>query len=814
MAADFIGAHMLVTLREPPTTLRGVVRDVKSGCSLTLSDVWSADGSTWLQSHLTVEAANVVNLVEIPTATPQLETPAADTRSTAASTSIDNQNADRPSVPASPATASRPAITPTKTTPSPQTQLPAPSIAPPTSTSPPGVPFRDPAIIAVGKPPPAVTAARPSARGNEGTKTAARQGTSVQVTTGTSATAKSMVGRAVKLALDTPRISVHGPDAVVSDVPPVDAEPTAHAPGKKKSRRPRANKGGRMATTQEYIETPQDTISGQAAAHGSKGWRQTPMLEDTSSFQPFNALRKGRGRKANALQHENGWASEDVTDVQELGEFDFEGGLAKFDKHTLFDQMRKDDQADDAHRLVSHNRQPRPKPGTSGGKNLHYSENVLDEPAASTSLKVELPHDFWNSEADTERPSVRDAGSRQSSRRGESKMPATRRSRSRKASTAAATITAPPRTGSSGVRTPTSGNRQRRGLAAVQGPPDSLASGGDRTQRPTGGVPAAPSLALVPSLRRIETVSALQMLNLELIAHNDVGLTEEMMTENAARGVAEVALTALADPAVRLRSGVSGGDIAAGAVVVLAGNNKSGIRAVAAARHLRNKGVNTLVCVVGMERGERDLLEGMQQQLRLLRNLGGRVYGKNELLDHVRKLSIPTLTIDTPRGALVPNPPAVTLIVDALLGLATPFDELRTGEQATVFELVEWANRNEAFVLALDVPTGIDPSTGNISIVDGNRLYVRPRYVAALGAPKKGLLESMSSGAAAEGDGTVAQAQAPDDFVSDWKLFIIDIGLGPAVWKKAGTKMRRGIDFGRSWVVEMRFLVGDTEPVA
>lgn len=810
MADNFIGAHMLVTLREPPTTLRGVVRDVKSGCSLTLSNVWSADGSTWLQSHLTVEAANVANLVEISAITLQLETSTADNGIATASTCIDNRDADRPSVPASSEIPSRA----TATTPSPQPVPPGPSITAPTLTSAPGVPFRDPAIIAVGKPPSAVVAGPPSASGNEGARTAAQQGASAQAVTGTLAVAKLTAGSVAKPALDTPQISVHGPDAVANDVLRVDAEPTTHALAKKKSRRPRANKGGRTTGTQEYIGLSQDTPSGQAAAHGSKGWRQTPMLEDTSSFQPFNALKKGRGRRANPLQHENGWASEDVTDVQELGEFDFEGSLAKFDKHTLFDQMRKDDQVDDAHRLVSHNRQPRPKPGTSGGKNLHYSENVLETPAAGTSLKVELPHDFWNSEADTERPSARDQGSRQSSRRGESKMPATRRSRSRKASAAASAIAVPPRTGSSGVRTPTSGNRQRRGPAAAQGPTDGLASGGDRTQRPTGGVPAASSLALAPSLRRIETVSALQMLNLELIAHNDVGLTEEMMTENAARGIAEVALTALADPAVRLRSGVSGGDIATGAVVVLAGNNKSGIRAVAAARHLRNKGVNMLVCVVGMERGERDLLEGMQQQLRLLRNLGGRVYGKNELLDHVRKLSIPTLTVDTPRGALLPNPPAVTLIVDALLGLATPFDELRTGEQATVFELVEWANRNEAFVLALDVPTGIDPSTGNISIVDGNRLYVRPRYVAALGAPKKGLLESMSSGTAAEGDGTVAQAQAPDDFVSDWKLYIIDIGLGPAVWKKAGTKMRRGIDFGRSWVVEMRFLAGDTEPAA
>ncbi|KLU89056.1 YjeF_N domain-containing protein [Magnaporthiopsis poae ATCC 64411] len=366
MAADFIGAHMLVTLREPPTSLRGVVSDVKSGCSLTLSNVWSVDGSVWLQSHLIVDAANVVNLVEIPAAAPPLETPTTNTRTPIASTSTCVQNTGRPSAPASSAAPSRP---PTIEISSLQSAPPASSIVAPASNPAAGVPFRDPAIIAVGKPPPAGVATHPSARDNKGSGPASRQGKSAQEIPGTSAAATSIAASAAKPSLDTPRISVHGPDPVASDLPYVDAEATSNVPGKKKSRRPRANRGGRAtATTQEDARLGQDVINEQAAAHGTKGWRQTPMLEDTSSFQPYNALKKGRGRKANALQHESGWASEDVTDVQELGEFDFEGGLAKFDKHTLFDQMRKDDQVDDANRLVSHNRQPRPKPGTSGGR--------------------------------------------------------------------------------------------------------------------------------------------------------------------------------------------------------------------------------------------------------------------------------------------------------------------------------------------------------------------------------------------------------------------------------------------------------------
>lgn len=185
------------------------------------------------------------------------------------------------------------------------------------------------------------------------------------------------------------------------------------------------------------------------------------MLQSTASFQPFNSLKKGGQRRQKSGQ-DNGWASEDVTDVQEMGDFDFEESLAKFDKRTLFDQMRKDDQIDEADRLVTHNRNPAPKPGIAGGRNLHHTENVLDldlpptiiAPKILTKEPQTVSQDFWNSEADDagagggvgggagggtvggDRLSGRELGlgSRQGSRRGESKVSATRRSQPRKAS--------------------------------------------------------------------------------------------------------------------------------------------------------------------------------------------------------------------------------------------------------------------------------------------------------------------------------------------------------------------------------------------
>jgi enhancer of mRNA-decapping protein 3 len=563
----------------------------------------------------------------------------------------------------------------------------------------------------------------------------------------------------------------------------------------------RGNRRPRNGTQEDVEALPQQGI--QRAAGEGKGWRQTPMLQTTPSFQPYKALKKN-GAKGKAT-NDNGWASEDVTDVQEAGDFDFEGGLAKFDKRNLFEQMRKEDTIDESDRLVSHNRQPRPKPGTAGGKNLHHTENVLDAPPSTSKVlkekpSKETPNDFWNSEADegipngAERLSGREMGSRQSSRRGESKMSTTRRSQSRKAS---AVASGQPTRVNSGVSTQPYTMRNSR--------PSSRLSTTviDKKKQLAGSTPQQ-GLYVLPSNRRLETVSALQMLNLENIAHNELGLTEDMMTENAGRGIAEVTLTALNDPAIQVRHAATAdqttGTVPPATVVILAGNNKSGIRAVAAGRHLRNKNVNVLVCVVGIER-ERELLEDMRQQVRLFRSFGGQLFSKRDLFNHLRKASIPTLTIDTPRTALssMATPSPVTLIIDALLGLAISFEELRTGDQATVYELIEWANRNEAFVLAIDVPTGIDPSSGKVSVIDGNQLYVKPRYVVALGAPKRGLAQAVAAGEQDGGDAVT------DDAAADWRLFLADIALGAAVWKRAGTKMRRGIDFDDKWVVELKY---------
>lgn len=270
------------------------------------------------------------------------------------------------------------------------------------------------------------------------------------------------------------------------------------------------------------------------------------------------------------------------------------------------------------------------------------------------------------------------------------------------------------------------------------------------------------------------------MLNLENIADTELGLSEDMMAENAGRGIAEVALSAVNASGGKLIQGKSNN---IPTVVVLAGNNKSGLRAVASGRHLRNHGLNVVICVLSLER-ESELLVGLRRQLKVFRGFGGKVFNKVELLEHIKTLHAP-----------------LELIIDGLLGLTISFEELRTGDQATTYELIEWANRSKSSVLAIDIPTGIDPASGKVSIIDGRKLYIHTNYVVAMGAPKKGLLEAMALGEGVADEEGAGQGK-------EWQLFVADIGLGAAVWRKAGTRVRRGVEFEGSWVLGMRFQAG------
>lgn len=182
------------------------------------------------------------------------------------------------------------------------------------------------------------------------------------------------------------------------------------------------------------------------------------------------------------------------------------------------------------------------------------------------------------------------------------------------------------------------------------------------------------------------------MLDVERIAEVELCLTDDMMTENAGRGIAQVAIQAFGKRISATNHN------ALPVVIVFAGNHKSGARAIAAGRHLKNHHVRVMVCVLGLER-EDELLEHVRRQLNIFRNAGGRVARWEELAGNLK-------TLDSPPE----------LIIDGLLGTHLGIDDLRTDQQATAFEMVMFANKSKASVLAVDIPSGVDGSTGEFPL--------------------------------------------------------------------------------------------------
>lgn len=460
----------------------------------------------------------------------------------------------------------------------------------------------------------------------------------------------------------------------------------------------------------------QKTAKNQKPGKG-KGWRSTPLIEERPT-------RRQRARKA---EDQNGWATEDATDIQDMGEFDFAGNLSKFNKRQVFDDLRSNDQIPQDERLVSFNRTA--KPGTNGGRNLHFSENVLDRDT----------NDLWKSEAgETEEENPHEADQYVSSGKGSRRANSRRPLASRKGGAIPGYI-APER----------------------QASPRPLSRVATATMNGTSSVSASTkALFRLFNNRPCHCVSPLQMLELEQLCTSDLGLTEDMLSENAGRSIAEAVL--------KFHS-------SAKSVVFLVGNHKSGTRSVVAARHLRNRRLRVTVVLLGGEREESALLESLKRQLNIYRKGGGWVERWDEY--------------QTKLNSGAPKPDA---IVDSILGMHVSFDELRTDDQAVCFEMTKWANRM-GNIISIDVPSGVSATSGLLTETeDSQTLAMEPSKIVCLGAPKTGLL----------------QAFVLEVLAADTEVVVADVGISGAAWQRHGSRRRQGVEFSGEWVLGVRYVPG------
>ncbi|KAI5283205.1 enhancer of mRNA decapping [Ascosphaera aggregata] len=690
MASQFVGYTVVVTLQTPPNAqVKGVVADVV-GRSLTLHNA-----VLWNGQHFPVYQVEADSIADLTLS-----------------------SAPRTATVSAPATATVPA--------------PAPAAA--TVLAPASVPFQDPAIVSMKKPPPAATqkaapsvkfSARPTAPA--ASTNTARSPVEAENLPPPPPTFLRRDGTQTQLTRSIENLTL-------GDKPSAGearAFPLSKASMSSRNRTRGPHKSARLPG-HTHVKTHRlgasTASSNKRADYTGKGWRHTPLIEP-AEVPDSPALKKIRPRKTrkNFVDDPNGWATEDATDIQELGDFDFATNLSKFDKIRVFDEIRNDDKVRKEDRLVSFNRRV-VRPGTNGGKNLHYTENVLDMDDVIDEAALA---NTWNSEAD-------ETDEDESEEEGVSSGRGSKRPRSR-ASQAA-----------------------RKGSAVLASSLLSRGSFGSRNASPRPGQSSSPRISRAGSLwltttnRPCPCISPLQMLELEQLAIGEIGLSEEILAENAGRGIAEAAVSRASDLT------------ASSTILVLAGNHKTGIRAACAVRHLRNRGYRVTLCILGMDR-EDEFLDGLKKQVQIVKKVGARVIRWQDLSTSLSATDyIPAL------------------IIDALFGIHVSYEDLRMDDQVCASEIISWVNRSNIEIMSVDIPSGRSATSGEIS--QESNICVEANIVLCLGAPKIGLLHALDFGAREE-----------------WQLFLLDVGISQVAWRKFGTRRRHGVDFGNSWIVPMKY---------
>ena len=497
--------------------------------------------------------------------------------------------------------------------------------------------------------------------------------------------------------------------------------------------------------------------------------------------------KKMRQKDRAKFEAQSGWATEDATDVQGMDEFDFAQNLANFDKKEIFKQLAAEDDTAVEERLVHFNRLQ--KPGTFGGTKLHPSENVLD-------IARRVHGQEESNDSDEDYAALASSQLSIRSRAASTKV------LSRKDSKMIEAYMSPP----SGTGTI---SRVPRAMSIIKSPNHVSFDSDSRMASP---VPIAPQVTLRYSninrscpVATPETCAAI-----EKLALTQFDMTPDLLVENAGRSIASVVLLAINPGGQRLSATNHN---ARPVIVVLAGNHTNGACAIAAARHLAERGVRIIITSPAVHRTHhQDVLVSQVRRLGGARDIlrtwtATSAYLKT--LDAPPELIIDALSdrLSSPFTSLSPEPLRPNLN-DDLLDASSSSPPDNAHEIATAIAMMTWANQSAASVLALDRPSGIDATSGLVEVWEGEPAEVRSRIVVALGAPSLGLVRAMRlrtqtvAEVGAEGIGSGVQ----------WKVFVADVGLGPAgrAWcagegRVGGAvkerEMERWVRFGADWSV-------------
>ena len=217
-----------------------------------------------------------------------------------------------------------------------------------------------------------------------------------------------------------------------------------------------------------------------------------------------------------------------------------------------------------------------------------------------------------------------------------------------------------------------------------------------------------------PTGIEIPSISTDQMREVDRIAVEEFQLGLLQMMENAGRNLAEVIMSEL--------------DYGQNPIVILAGPGGNGGGGLSSARHLHNHGF-----AVELILARPDVGPAVQNQLNILHNAG-----LQPLEDEQIKAALQNASV----------------VIDALIGYS-----LKGAPRGRVAKLIKLANSLASRIVSLDMPSGVDATTG-----DTPGVAIQPALTVTLALPKLGLEH-------VEGE-----------------IILADIGIPPEVYKPLGLK--------------------------
>lgn len=216
----------------------------------------------------------------------------------------------------------------------------------------------------------------------------------------------------------------------------------------------------------------------------------------------------------------------------------------------------------------------------------------------------------------------------------------------------------------------------------------------------------------------IPTLTIKQMIEVDRAMIEDFHIQLIQMMENAGLALAKLARNWL------------GGSVIDKNVIILCGSGNNGGGGLVASRHLHNWGAKVGVILIKPQN-----------------ELGGLTSHQSEILD---RIGIKFLNLDT-------LPTNQNLIIDSIIGYGLAGSPL--GEAA---KLILWANSQNAPILALDIPSGLDASIGF-----AYHPAIQATATLTLALPKKGLLD-------------------PEVLKFVGQLYLADIGVPPELYARMG----------------------------